>query len=107
MTCEPGDGDMTSRAGCRIYGNTGKIMIQPSTTIHRFLVTTPGLSATRWLSFVLASHPDVYVAHGKHSLESVVERRFDRERQQGDTASLTLGNVMSEFYRCRSLGEVF
>ena len=91
----------------KIFGKTGKTMIQPSTATHRFLVTTPGLSATRWLSFVLASHPDVYVAHGKHSLESVVERRFDRERQQGDTASLTLGNVMSEFYRCRSLADVF
>src|ERR1700752_296739 len=77
------------------------------TEITRFLVTTPGLSATRWLSFVLASRPDVYVAHGKHSLESIVHGRFDKERQSGDRSSLALGNVMSEFYHCRSLSEVF
>jgi hypothetical protein len=73
----------------------------------RFLVTTPGLSATRWLSFVLASHPDVFVAHGKHSLESIAHGRFESERQRGDSSSLALGNVMSDFYRCRSLAEVF
>ncbi|MGE5194660.1 MAG: hypothetical protein ACM3U2_19380 [Deltaproteobacteria bacterium] len=75
--------------------------------MNRFLVTTPGLSATRWLSFVLASHPNVYVAHGKHSLESVMHGQFDRERQQGDTASLALGNVMNDFYRCQPLAAVF
>ena len=75
--------------------------------ITRFLVTTPGLSATRWLSFVLASQPDVFVAHGKHSLESVVEGRFENERASGDVSSLALGNVMSDFYRCRTLDEVF
>jgi hypothetical protein len=77
------------------------------TEITRFLVTTPGLSATRWLSFVLASRPDVFVAHGKHSLESVVEGRFENERASGDASSLALGNVMSDFYRCRTLDEVF
>jgi len=74
---------------------------------RRFLVTTPGLCATRWLSFVLASRSDVFVAHGKHSLESIVHGRFDTERQSGDRLSLALGNVMSEFYRCRPLDEVF
>jgi hypothetical protein len=77
------------------------------TEITRFLVTTPGLSATRWLSFVLASRPDVFVAHGKHSLESVVAGRFENERASGDASSLALGNVMSDFYRCRTLDEVF
>jgi hypothetical protein len=77
------------------------------TEITRFLVTTPGLSATRWLSFVLASRPDVFVAHGKHSLESVVAGRFENERASGDASSLALGNVMRDFYRCRTLDEVF
>jgi hypothetical protein len=74
---------------------------------RRFLVTTPGLCATRWLSFVLASRPDVYVTHGKYALESVIHGRFEEEQQQGDRSSLALGNVMSDFYRCRSLAEVF
>jgi hypothetical protein len=74
---------------------------------RRFLVTTPGLCATRWLSFVLASRPDVFVTHGKHALDSVIHGRFESERQLGDASSLALGNVMSSFYRCRSLTEVF
>jgi hypothetical protein len=78
-----------------------------ATETRRFLVTTPGLCATRWLSFVLASRPDVYVAHGKHSLESIAYGQFKTERQQGDKASLALGNVMGEFYRRRSLTDVF
>ncbi len=80
---------------------------EPPTAPRRFLVTSRGASATRWLCFALASQPDVFVAHGKHSLQSIQQGRFDDERRQDDAASLALGNVMSDFYRCRSLDEVF
>jgi hypothetical protein len=74
---------------------------------HRFIATSRGASATRWICFVLASNPDVFVAHGKHSLESVRRSDFDSERRQDDTISLALGNVMADFYRCRPFAEVF
>lgn len=80
---------------------------EPPAAPHRFLVTSRGASATRWLCFALASQADVFVAHGKHALQSIQQGRFDDERRQDDTASLALGNVMSDFYRCRSLDEVF
>jgi len=73
----------------------------------KFIVTTPGLSATRWLSFVLALHDDVFVAHGKHSLDSVVNGNVERERQLGDVESLTLGNKMAAFYQETPLSDVF
>jgi len=72
-----------------------------------FLVTTPGLSATRWLSFVLASHQDVFVAHGKHSLISVMQGDFTREKRAGDVESFTKGNELKDFYASRSVNEVF
>ncbi len=80
---------------------------RPSAVPHHFLVTSRGASATRWLSFALASHPGVFVAHGKHYLQSIRDGHFETERRNDDTASLALGNVMSDFYRCRSLDEVF
>ncbi|MCH8293020.1 tetratricopeptide repeat protein [Candidatus Poribacteria bacterium] len=72
-----------------------------------FLVTTPGLSATRWLSFVLASHEDVFVAHGKHSLISVIQGDFTREKRADDVESFTKGNELKDFYASRSVNEVF
>ncbi len=76
-------------------------------TRRRFAVTTPGLTATRWLSQVLAAHPDVFVAHGKFALESVADTAFDVERLRASRQSLTHGNHMRSFYENRSLEEVF
>ena len=74
---------------------------------QRFLVTTPGLSATRWLSFALASHPEVFAAHGKHSLDSVIHGQFVREKHIDDVESLTHGNLAAEFYERESLDGIF
>ena len=71
-----------------------------------FVVTTPGLSATRWLAYVLAEHRDVYVAHGKHSLDAVIRGQFTQE-QHGDRDSLVRGNEMQALYDTHSLEEVF
>lgn len=75
--------------------------------MSRYLVTTPGASATRWLSFALASHPDVYVTHGKFALDSVSRQGLDEEHRQGDRGSLTRGNELREFYAVRTLDEIF
>jgi hypothetical protein len=72
-----------------------------------FIATTPGLSATRWLAFVLGSHPDVFIAHGHFPLSSVVQTEFKLEKSKGDVDSLTIGNEMSDFYRTSSLSDVF
>ena len=74
---------------------------------QRFLVTTPGLSATRWLSFALASHPAVFVAHGKHPLDSVMRGEFLREKKIDDAESLTQGNLAADFYARESLDGIF
>src|SRR5215468_7103295 len=72
-----------------------------------FAVTTPGLTATRWLSHVLASHPDVYVAHGKFALDSVTNENFAKERESATLESLARGNETRAFYEKRPLEEVF
>src|SRR5260370_25999110 len=72
-----------------------------------FAVTTPGLSATRWLAYVLASHPDVFVAHGKHALDAVIRGDFRKEKGTANHMSLESGNDMWEFYQERTLEEVF
>jgi hypothetical protein len=72
-----------------------------------FAVTTPGLSATRWLAYVLTAHPDVYVAHGKHALDALVQGQFTQEQQTSDALSLVRGNEMRELYEGASLEEVF
>jgi hypothetical protein len=71
-----------------------------------FAVTTPGLSATRWLSHVLAAHPDVYVAHGKFALDSVIAGDFLKEKGTANLESLTRGNETRDFYETRPLEEV-
>lgn len=73
----------------------------------RFLVTTPGASATRWLTFALASHDDVFAAHGKFALDSVSTDGIASEHKQGDHKSLTRGNELADFYAGRTLDEVF
>jgi hypothetical protein len=71
-----------------------------------FAVTTPGLTATRWLSHVLASHPDVYVAHGKFALDSVMAADFHKEKETANLESLARGNQIRDFYEGRPLEEV-
>jgi hypothetical protein len=75
--------------------------------VTRFIATTPGLSATRWLAFILASHPDVFVAHGHFPLDSVFRNHFRDEKEKGDLPSLTIGGDMAPFYQSRSVAEVF
>ena len=71
-----------------------------------FAVTTPGLSATRWISFVLASNQDAFVTHGKHPLHSIQNGSLVREQQMGDEESITDGNKMKWFYENLSLSEM-
>ena len=73
----------------------------------QFLVTTPGASATRWVSFALAARRDVYVTHGKFALDSVTGSSLDTERHDGDHGSLTRGNALRDFYAARTLAEIF
>src|ERR1700736_1604131 len=75
-------------------------------SLRYFTVTTPGLTATRWLSHVLASHPDVYVAHGKFALDSVLAGDFHKEKETAHIESLTRGNQTRDFYEQRPLEEV-
>ena len=75
--------------------------------MSRFLVTTPGASATRWLTYALANHPDVYAAHGKFALDSVSNEGISNEKRTGDHGSLTRGNELQEFYAARTLDEIF
>ncbi len=72
-----------------------------------FLVTTPGASATRWLSFALASCKDVYVSHGKHPLNSIINGNFMDELLRGDDKSFTEGRMLADFYQNSSLEEMF
>ncbi len=88
--------DMTSECGSTCNGIP-----------NRFLVTTPGLSATRWLCFALATRKDVFVSHGKHPLDSIIHGDFAREKGIGDVESFTLGNKMADFYAQTRLEEVF
>jgi len=46
-----------------------------------FCVTANGPAATRWLSFVIASNPAVFVAHGSYPLNSVVDGSFQEEKE--------------------------
>jgi hypothetical protein len=74
---------------------------------RRFAVTTSGLSATRWLSQVLVSHPDVFVAHGKFALDAVAARNFEHDKTAASLLSLTRGNDLRAFYDSHSVEEVF
>jgi hypothetical protein len=77
-----------------------------SSGLRYFAVTTAGLTATRWLSHVLASHPDVYVAHGKFALDSVIAGDFHKEKETANRESLSRGNETRVFYETRPLEEV-
>lgn len=80
--------------------------MHPPTQPRYFAVTSPGLSATRWLARVLASHPDVFVAHGKHQLDDVARGNFARDRDHAHQASLEHGNDLADFYESHSLEAV-
>lgn len=83
------------------------MIAQPNTANPRFFaVTSPGLSASRWLSFVLASHPKVYVAHGKHRLDAVIAGDYSWERQFAGRDSLESGNDLRDFYETQSVEAV-
>src|SRR5262245_29461396 len=71
-----------------------------------FGITNPGLSATRWLAHVLGAHPDVFVAHGKHALDSVQREDFVRAKHTAGIDSLVHGNDMQDFYAAHCLEEV-
>jgi GT2 family glycosyltransferase len=71
-----------------------------------FAVTTSGLTATRWLTYVLASHSDVFVAHGHCALDSVIDGDFRKEKETAGLESLTRGNEARGFYDSHSLEEV-
>lgn len=74
---------------------------------RKFLVTSQGVSATKWLAVALASHPDVFVAHGKHALDAVVTGELARESSTGDHESITTGNVLASWYADTALADVF
>jgi hypothetical protein len=74
---------------------------------REFIVTSQGVSATRWLAFVLASNPKVFVAHGHFPIDSIARSTFDKERTRDDKESLRIGNQSDDFYQNAGLDEVF
>jgi hypothetical protein len=76
-------------------------------SIRYFAVTSHGVSATRWLAFVLASHPKVFVAHGHFSVDSIVGGGFQQERAKDDAAALSMGNAARELYDSKGIADVF
>ncbi|MCL2926303.1 MAG: tetratricopeptide repeat protein, partial [Trichodesmium sp. MAG_R04] len=72
-----------------------------------FLVTSQGLTATRWLSFVLASNSKVFVAHGHYPLSSVIKGNFHREKTIGDIEALTMGTELQSLYKQKKLQEIY
>ena len=74
---------------------------------NKFLVTTPGISATRWLCFALKTRKNIFVSHGKHPLDSIEHGDFVREKNMDDIESCTLGNKTADFYAKSSLSEIF
>jgi hypothetical protein len=71
-----------------------------------FAATTPGRTATRWLSVVLASHPDVFVAHGKFALDSVSGGTLKQEKETANIQALSRGNSLRALYESRPLEEI-
>ncbi|MEZ0372526.1 MAG: hypothetical protein ACAI44_25770 [Candidatus Sericytochromatia bacterium] len=74
-------------------------------TPQNYLVTSPGISATRWLSFALAQRPDVYITHGHHPLESII--KGDPDAEKDDSSSFTSGIELKAFYDSQTLSQVF
>lgn len=76
-------------------------------SVQKFLATSNGLCATRWLSYVLASRPDVFVAHGKYPMDSIMSGRAGSETEKDNVSSLSYGNVNEFFYGMHDLERVF
>lgn len=72
-----------------------------------FLVTSQGVSATRWIAFALASHPKVFAAHGHFTIDSVVAGKFEQEKAKDDTGALSLGNAARELYETNDIDAIF
>jgi|GEM_PF-1277838 len=75
--------------------------------VRKFLATSNGLCATRWLSHVLALRQDVFVAHGKFPLDSIIKGGVADEIGKGNTSSMSYGNVNDFFYDMHDLDRVF
>ena len=81
--------------------------MKPASNNQYFLVTSQGLTATRWLSFVLASNSEVFVAHGYYPLSSVIKGNFHREKTIGDIEALTMGTELKSLYKQKELHEIY
>ena len=78
-----------------------------STNPRYFLVTSQGVSATRWIAFALASHRKVFAAHGHFTINSVVAGKFEQEKAKDDTGALSLGNAARELYETNDIDGIF
>jgi hypothetical protein len=83
-----------------------EVTLARKTSTPFFAVTTSGRTASRWLSHVLAAHPEVFVAHGKFALDSVVGGDVCREKDSADVQALFVVDDLRSFYERRSLEEV-
>jgi hypothetical protein len=72
-----------------------------------FIVTSQGVSATRWLAFALASHPEVFGAHGHFAIDSVASEKFQQEKSKDDVDALSNGNATRNFYKASKIGDIF
>jgi hypothetical protein len=82
-------------------------MSQANPPSRSFVVTSQGASATRWLAFVLASHPKVFVAHGHFALDSVADGKFQEEKSKDDTEALSIGNATRDLYETNKISDIF
>ncbi|WP_067217228.1 hypothetical protein [Marinomonas gallaica] len=76
----------------------------------QFSVVSYGYSASRWVAFALASHPDVFVAHGTYALNSIMDGNPEAERDKGASGDrldpLTRGRTDLQL-KDYSLGELY
>ncbi|WP_067099909.1 hypothetical protein [Marinomonas atlantica] len=76
-----------------------------------FCVTANGPAATRWFSFVLASHSEVYVTHGSYPLDSVIEGSYDDEKAMLqapiNSDAVTRGRLAERFIKTTPLDELY
>lgn len=72
-----------------------------------FVVTSQGVSATRWIAFALASHPKVFAAHGHFAIDSIVGGKFEQEKAKGDSGALSLGNEGRALYEKNDIDGIF
>jgi len=59
------------------------MQIAQTITPNLFSIVSYGYSASRWVAFALASHPDVFVAHGTYALNSIMDGDPEAEREKG------------------------